>query len=65
MKTNRGSTLVYHSWSALDAGQTEGIYIPRAPGRTFCSPLTGPLTAGDRPSLCQVMVHTLSDHHAI
>ena len=49
----------------LIAGLAEGFCIPRAPGRTFRSPLTGPLAAGDRPSLCQVMVRTLSDHHAI
>ena len=44
--TDRGSTLFYHSRKALDAGRTEGIHIPRAPGRTFPAPSVGTLAAG-------------------
>ena len=33
----RGSTLVYHSVAACNGGQPEGIHIPRAHGRTFCT----------------------------
>ena len=39
--TDRGSTLFYHSRRPVDAGQTEGFHIPRAPGRL--QPVTRPL----------------------
>ena len=49
--TDRGSTLFYHERRPVDAGQTEGFHIPRAPGRTFTAPAAGALAAGDAPSL--------------
>ena len=46
----RGSTLVYHSVAAHNAGHAEGFHIPHAPGRTFrtasqggLQPVTAPL----------------------
>ena len=51
-KILRGSTLVYHSVAAHNAGHAEGFHIPHAPGRTFRTarqdgfqPLTVPLLA--------------------
>ena len=48
----RGSTLVYHSVAAHNAGHAEGFHIPHAPGRTFRTavrdgfqPVTVPLLA--------------------
>ena len=63
--TDRGSTLFYHSRRPVDAGQTEGFHIPRAPGRTFTAPAAGALAAGDAPSLFFGSAVTLPDQHAI
>ena len=63
--TDRGSTLFYHSRRPVDAGQTEGFHIPRAPGRTFTAPAAGALAAGDAPSLFFGSAVTLPDHRAI
>lgn len=58
----RGSTLVFHSGAARNAGHTEGFDIPRAPGRTFRTarqdgfqPLTVPLLAKRRCVLLPII----------
>ena len=61
----RGSTLVYRSSSACDGGQSEGICIPRAPGRTFCPQRVKGLSAGGPLSLAPWDGHTLSDRRAV
>ena len=53
--TDRGSTLFYHSRRPVDAGQTEGFHIPRAPGRTFTAPPQARLQPVTRP-LCSLEV---------
>ena len=63
--TDRGSTLFYHSRRPVDAGQTEGFHIPRAPGRTFPSYPLGALSAGNALSLAGYSLGTISVPHAI
>ena len=63
--TDRGSTLFYHSRRPVDAGQTEGFHIPRAPGRTFTAPAAGTLPAAGAPSLSVGWTATLSVHRTI
>ena len=52
-RSYRGSTLVCHSMAADDGGLPEGICIPRAPGRTFCSALQDRLQPTDGLSLAK------------
>ena len=61
----RGSTLVFHSGAARNAGHTEGFDIPRAPGRTFCPQRVSGLAADGPLSLAPWDGHTLSDQRAI
>ena len=61
----RGSTLVFHSGAARNAGHAEGFDIPRAPGRTFCPQRVSGLAAGGPLSLAPWDGHTLSDQRAI
>lgn len=61
----RGSTLVYHSGAAHDAGHAEGVHSPRAPGRTFCPQRVSGLAADGPLSLAPWDGHTLSDQRAI
>ena len=50
----RGSTLVYRSNRPIHAGQTEGICIPRAPGRTFRAASQGGLQPTAAPLLAKL-----------
>jgi len=53
-------------WRFFDGNQPEGTHVPRAPGRTFCSSVARPLSAGDDLSLGEgggilFPIHTLFD----
>ena len=56
-RSTRGDESRFHSLlslkEAIDAGQTGGFHIPRAPGRTFTASAAGALAAGDARSLLQ------------
>ena len=68
-RSTRGDESRFHSLlslkEAIDAGQTGGFHIPRAPGRTFTASAAGALAAGDAPSLFFGNAVTLPDHRAI